>query len=808
MRLRVLAVSLTAVVTNGLLAAHDQFAAFAQSLPPIELPREVEKQHSQSLRKLQLEVFINNRPTNLIAEFKQQPDGKLLITPDQLRNAGIDPSRQAQRSDGLVEISKLLGVLFVVDESNQSIHFSAEFGSLSTHIIQARQSSNELSQIESSVGALVNYTLHATTGGVGMENMWAYEGVSGWFEGRAFSPLGVLSHSQIVSTSSHENYDSTRLDTTWSYSNPSTMITYRAGDVISGGLAWTRPVRLRGVQVRRNFGLRPDLVTMPLPDLSGSAAVPSTVDVFVNNARRFTQEVPPGPFAISDLPLVTGSGTARVVVRDALGREVVSETPFFASSDLLARGLSDFSVVSGFARRSYGVISNDYDDSLMAIGSVRYGLNDTLTVEGHAESGDRLFNGGAGAVFGIGRYGVGSLAGATSHYEGRSGHQIAGSVEAQLRDFHIYARAQRTFGDYLDIAAVTAEPLVPNRDIPNTAPPRSLEQVSLSMPLAFDPSTLNVSYTQLETVDSDRSRILSVSYNRSIGSRTSFFATAYQDFEHDGSFGVFVGVSMSFGNDIHASLGAVSHSEGATFTADLIKSSSTEIGSVGWRVRDTEGARTNRLASINYRAPIARFEAGVEQDKDAFRASAQVEGAVVYVGNSFFLSNRINDAFAIVDAGAADVKVEYENRPAGRTNRNGKLLLPDLRSYEANRITIDPTNLPVSATVSTTKETTVPAERSGTVVKFGIDMSSQSAIVTLRDESGEFLELGSSGKLASNSESFVVGYDGQAYITDLTARNSVVIDQPTRGRCQASFAFRPIEGEQVTIPDAMCVRIE
>ncbi|MGY3695904.1 hypothetical protein ACVIGA_005984 [Bradyrhizobium sp. USDA 3240] len=37
-------------------------------------------------------------------------------------------------------------------------------------------------------------------------------------------------------------------------------------------------MRLGGVQMQTNFALRPDLVTLPIPALSGSAAVPSTLD--------------------------------------------------------------------------------------------------------------------------------------------------------------------------------------------------------------------------------------------------------------------------------------------------------------------------------------------------------------------------------------------------------------------------------------------------------------------------------------------------------------------------------------------------
>uniref|UniRef100_UPI0013D0C71D hypothetical protein n=1 Tax=Klebsiella pneumoniae TaxID=573 RepID=UPI0013D0C71D len=56
-----------------------------------------------------------------------------------------------------------------------------------------------------------------------------------------------------------------RVNTTYTYSDAERLITYRAGDFISGGLQWTRPVYLGGLQVQRNFHLRSDLVTIPIP---------------------------------------------------------------------------------------------------------------------------------------------------------------------------------------------------------------------------------------------------------------------------------------------------------------------------------------------------------------------------------------------------------------------------------------------------------------------------------------------------------------------------------------------------------------
>src|SRR5581483_1834284 len=99
------------------------------------------------------------------------------------------------------------------------------------------------------------------------------------------------------------------------------LMTYRGGDAISGGLNWTRPIRFGGVQVQRNFDLRPDLVINPLPTFSGSAAVPSTLDVYMGNIKTYTQQVPAGPFQINNLPLVS-AGEARVFLTQSNGQQV------------------------------------------------------------------------------------------------------------------------------------------------------------------------------------------------------------------------------------------------------------------------------------------------------------------------------------------------------------------------------------------------------------------------------------------------------------------------------------------------------
>ncbi len=145
-----------------------------------------------------------------------------------------------------------------------------------------------------------------------------------------------------------------RLDTSWRYDLPHRMETLVAGDTVGVGGGWSRPVRYGGIRWGRDFGMRPGYVTLPQISLAGQAALPSTVEVLVNNARRLSQPVQPGPFDLTNVPITTGAGEIGLVVRDLLGRETVVTQSYYASPRLLAPGLSDFSFESGLLRTGYG----------------------------------------------------------------------------------------------------------------------------------------------------------------------------------------------------------------------------------------------------------------------------------------------------------------------------------------------------------------------------------------------------------------------------------------------------------------------
>ncbi|HZA01036.1 MAG TPA: fimbrial biogenesis outer membrane usher protein, partial [Hyphomicrobiaceae bacterium] len=255
----------------------------------------------QDVRQLYLEVYINGSPAHLIAGFTIDSKNQLAAKRSELQEIGLKVPRDGDAEE-VVALDRLAGVTYRYDESSQTVWLTLEDGARETRTYDARGIRSATSPATSDRGLAVNYLLFAGSQLPVYGEGFAYEGASLSLDGRFFSPYGVLDQSLILGATPYTDATALRLDTTWSYSDPDTLVTYHAGDLISGGLPWTRPVRLGGVQAQRNFAIRPDLVTLPLPSITGSAAVPSTVDIYVGNAKAYSHEVAAGPYAITNLP--------------------------------------------------------------------------------------------------------------------------------------------------------------------------------------------------------------------------------------------------------------------------------------------------------------------------------------------------------------------------------------------------------------------------------------------------------------------------------------------------------------------------
>jgi outer membrane usher protein len=476
-------------------------------------------------------------------------DGALLSRPDELIELGFRvPDSPAPEPDGLIDLSSLPGLTWRIDQATQMLLVKADNASLLPALFQIGDARGQSSAVESGIGATLNYDLAVSASS-------GHQVANGLFDLRAFSPWGVFSSSALASSGSGgaQRDDGpgsvTRLDSTYTYSDPGTLRRFRAGDFIAGGLAWTRPIRLGGAQLTSDFSLRPDLVTIPLPSVSGSAALPSTLDVLVNGNRLLSRPVGAGPFQIAQLPVVTGAGTVSMTLTNALGQQVLTTLPFYASAALLAPGLQTFSAQAGAVRRNWGLLSNDYG-AFAASGSYRRGLTPNVTIEATAEATAGTFTAGAGAAVNTGNVAVLNIAGAGSSGAAGTGSLLSAGVQRIGEVLSFSTAVTATSRNFRDIVVVNGDPFPRQQITASTG--LSLGRFG-SVGVAYAgvrrDAAVNSSGLAGEVVDLQpiqNARIVSASYSVQVR-RLSFFATAFRDLTQGGSSGIQLGVAVPLG---------------------------------------------------------------------------------------------------------------------------------------------------------------------------------------------------------------------------------------------------------------------
>ena len=775
-------------------------------------------------RPLQLEVSINGQATKLIAAFTDVNGQGLVTTRSELAELFITAPGDG-RPNERVRLSSIPGLRYELDEAAQRVNLIAGDAIRMRRTYDASTRDAAPTAGTADYGFVTNYNVFSSASQK-FKSPYAPEftGTNVMLDSRFITPYGVLNHSTILGTNLAAQTDTLRLDSYGMRVDPQTLNSYRAGDTITGGVAWTRPVRIAGAQVQHDYSFRPDLITSSLPSVSGSAAVPSTVDVYINNVRSVSQQVGAGPYQITNLPTISGAGDARVVVRDATGKETQSSLAFFAAPRVLREGIYESSIEVGVPRLRYGILSDDYESQVVGASTLRLGVNDWLTLETHGEGGMGLVNGGAGVVAKVGALGVvnAAVSGSTGH--GRQGAQTYASIDTKAGPVSVRLNSQRALGGYDDLALATARlrpsvyggangiggytgALLGARQI------RSLDGVSFSVPLEFDRSSVSASFLQAKAEDGQTNRIASLSYSRPLFVDATFYATAFHDFAEAKGTGVYLGISMPLGRtraapllgrDAIATVSMQNTPQDHNMITEVSNLSDTSVGAWGWRVRDSEGSRTQREATLSYRAPIARVSGTVGQQGDGALGRFQADGAVVAMGNTIYFANRIDDGFGVVSTGAPHVKVTKDGRYVGQSDDDGKLLVPNLRSHHTNRIGVDTSDLPIDAEVDATSQKATPAFRSGVYVDFAVNTSVPAAIVSLKRPNGSFVGAGSELKLAGDETVYVVGYDGQVFVKKLAGQNTVRVTLAEGGICTASFAYAFKPGQQAFIGPFTC----
>lgn len=718
---------------------------------------------------LYLDVTLNQTPRGLLPFTELQ--GRLMAAGATLRQLGFPA-----RGEEPVALDQLGGVVVRYDAALQTLALDVPLEQLSLPTTRLERQTETAPAAAASPGVVLNYDVYGSHNEGGGN-------LALTTELRVFGlGQGVLETSALLRTyqdpADHQwQGESVRLDTAWRLDFPDSAVSLTVGDFYSGFVDWSRPVRMGGVQVGRNYGLQPYRVLTPTPTFLGEAVVPSNVELYVDGLRQYNGEVPIGPFQLAAQPGINGTGNAQVVITDAFGRMQTLDFSFYGTQQLLAKGLSDWSAGVGRMRRDYGIRSFAYETPVIGSATWRYGASDRFTAEAHAEGGGGVLNGGAGGWWLLGGAGVVNAAYAHSRHAGLQGGQYSLGYSWNNRRFNVNVLTRRTHGAYRDLGALQ-----------DTLPPDISEQATLGINLQ-GAGSLSASYLRLRYPDGDDNRYASLFWSRSFGDRWSAYLSFNQNLADSDDRSAYLSVSAALGRNRQSSVSAQRNGERLTYVADLSQPvpGDGSQGGYGWRVQARGGDDgAGGLAELGWLNRVGRYSMGYARQGDLDYGYASASGSVVWMGGHVFAAREVPDAFAVVSTdGFGGIPVRLENRLIGSTDRNGLLLVTPLLSWQRNRLSIDTLDLPADMRADRVDTWVTPRQSAGLGVDFGLRRT-QAMHVVLHDPAGAPLPVGSQVRLPGGG-SATVGYDGETYLEDVATPVQLEVDLPD-GHCRVHLA--------------------
>ncbi len=575
-----------------------------------------------------------------------------------------------------------------------------------------------------------------------------------------------------------------RLETTFTRDLPDSNQTLRLGDTSTRPGMWARNVYFGGVKWGSNFALTPGFISQPLPALSGTSAAPSTVELYVNDVLRQVSSVPTGPFAIDNLPGMTGGGEARLVVRDILGRETVITQPFFTSAQLLAQGLNDWSVESGRLRLDLGKASGHYGQGF-ASGTWRRGLTDQFTVEGHAESTRQNQVLGLSTIAGLPGQTLGKAALAASRESSLgTGHLWLLGLERQVLRSGIYLQAQ---GASINFRQLGQDP---------TAFPTKLQLAGNATYTTEKMGTVGVGFASIDRFDNPRVTTVSGSYSTRLGERNSLSVTASRAIVGGGGYSIGMTLVVPMENNRTATAAATSRGGQRDIYASVTQNPGFD-GNLGWRTLAGQlQSQPHAEAGLYYTGTYGRLSGDLSASSSQTAMRLGANGGLVLADGHVFATRHVDDSFAIAEVkGYGNVGMGLGSNMLTRTNAEGVALIPRLMPYANNPIRIDASELPLSAEIDSIEQTVVPAWRSGVKVVFPV-RTGRGALIKIVFDDAAPAPAGAIVQIEGDPQEFYVARRGEAFVTGLQATNRLRLTWNSR-QCQFSVVLPPESPDEI-----------
>ncbi|SUJ36014.1 fimbria/pilus outer membrane usher protein [Serratia marcescens] len=582
-------------------------------------------------------------------------------------------------------------------------------------------------------------------------------------------------------------------------------------------------VQFTGVKLDSDEAMLDPKFTTYSPAITGVANSPATVTVRQYGKVIYQQNVPQGPFSLTDFNR-SGNGSVDVEIREADGQTRHFTMAQAQNGGLLRQGGLTWSASAGKASNGTG-----YADDKFVQSGVSYGAWANTTLNGGAllskdyqavAVGTSVYAGAWGAV----SYTLNTARANLSVVPGEQGsptgvsHAVSWSrsfgntsvgvswTHAQTRDYHSYAEL------------LAMKPRAPDETRAQSNGTRDSYSVSLSQSMGVWGSvSLSGSRSTSWGSDSVQNNV-SLSYNTtvkdigigvSLGLSTTNGSDSRYDDGNSGNTNAYrfsgsenrtdrtigVNISLPLGKWLNANSvnGTYSYSRSnGSVSQQAGLSGSALNGALSYSAsQGISGSKTGNT-SVGYSGRYGSMNGGYSYGGGSNSYSYGVSGGLALHPHGVTLGKQL-----ALSGGNALVEVPGVgglNVGSAVTDWRGYALVSGLTPYDLNRINVDMTNLPGNVELDASSKNVVPTRGALVAVPFKSNKGYRMMLTLSRDKDG--VPFGSTVSLVQADDSAlpvtgIVGEDGQVYLSGMPAKGQVLATwgDGKDNRCAADFSL-------------------
>lgn len=563
----------------------------------------------------------------------------------------------------------------------------------------------------------------------------------------------------------------------------------RLGDAVSRPTQQGESLQFAGLSWGTERFLRPADYSPVLPTLRNGNVLAGPLEVFINDTLQFQQTLQSGVYDLRNVPAQQGFNSYTVRTIDAQGNPVTVQREIYLPSSLLPAGIASWQVDTGFRREDF-LIANARYGAPFASGSYARGLTNDITVGGQALYSRAASTLSAGYDQRLSDLWTGHL-GLQSAQNGASrGQAVQARIDGGSRHWRLLAEAMHAF-----------------RPLPSLGTRASLMSQRLMRAQWDDIAGWNLGLTlarsQREQAPHEdiaallaSTRVSHTNASISVGLTQALSGAGRQNTLMVSLFLPLAPLLDHRNRSFYASHSSI---DGTQLSRAQYSSHGQTGNDPSWTVGSTYGTRQT-LSSID-----AMLTANT--DKFELMASGRVSpsersglllmrSGLLWTGDSVYSTRPITGAFAMVSTGEKDVGIYFENRPVGKTDEHGMLLVPGLRAFDTNRLTVNPATWPIHWVASQVERDVIPPRGGGVPVSFKINARAwpvQTLLTPLAPD-GKTYPAGTVVHAVVEDElrESVIDRRGQLWIAELLPATSFTITQSAK-RCE--FNLPAVDGD-------------